>query len=465
MSSYTNPFGGGVIKPADVSFRNLAIAAALTQLSWPGYAVDDSEQSANKIDITASVVSAVVRMPPANVVSVGESIIFTNLAADTVEIQTYNGNVIGTIATGASRLVYLTANADTDGIWRTILYGVGTGTLDVASAAGYGLEASGVTLQLAFKPVTAQAASFSVGAAQRATTQVWTGGSGIMTLGSAVTLGAGFIFALRNQGTGALLSATAGVQTIDGELPGGVLLGLGESCFVVSDGANWYTIGRAPTTQFNFTLLTKAIAAGTTVLTATEAANVMQEYTGALASNAIVEFPAVVQVYYVTNSTTGGFSTLFRVSSAGAGVSLTAGESAVLLCDGVDVINASTLLVGGATSGTYVPTLTAVANIGGLSVPASWFWTRVGNVVRVSGLLNGTPTAATTATQIGISLPVASAFSAAGNCAGSGKQVTNANGEAVGVYADTTNDRAEAFFQSLTNVASAYVVEFSYIIQ
>ena len=51
MSGYTNPFGGGVIKPSDVGFRELALTVLVTQLAWPGYAIDDTEQSANKIEI------------------------------------------------------------------------------------------------------------------------------------------------------------------------------------------------------------------------------------------------------------------------------------------------------------------------------------------------------------------------------------------------------------------------------
>jgi len=460
---YTNPFGGGVIEPTQVGYRSLT-AGAIVQLSWPGYSETGSESSADKIDILSSAPGgSLVRMPPANVVSPGQAVLFTNLSANTVVVQTYFGtaDIVGIVA-GASVLVYLVDNTTQAGVWRTVLYGVGTGTLNAASAAGLGLEASGVTLRVAFKPVTEQSTSFSVNASMRASTQVWIGGVGGALLGAAATLGTGFVFLLRNQGTGTLTVFPNSPELVDGVAS--VALNPGDSCFLVCDGVGWYTVGRQVAQLFNFTLLSKAIAFGTTVLTLSEAANLVQKYTGALAGAAFVTLPSVVQVYYVTNATTGLFTTTFQTGSPGTTVALSPGETATLLCDGVNVINASSLLSGGATSGRYTPVLTGVANIGALSVITPWFWTRVGAVVRVSGAFLGTPTAATTVTQVGISLPVPSSLAASGELSGTGKQVTLAAGESIGIYADPVNDRANALFQSSGNTDAQYTVEFSYVI-
>lgn len=139
---------------------------------------------------------------------------------------------------------------------------------------------------------------------------------------------------------------------------------------------------------------------------------------------------------------------------------ITDGSSHTLDTDWV----ACTIPVVSLSSGTYSPTLTAVSNIGSLSAEG-FCWTRLGNVVSVAGHVTATPTSASTSTTFGISLPVASAFTAIADLAGTGKQITATNGESLGVYADATNDRAEAGFFSSNNSNSRYVVHFQYTIK
>lgn len=70
--------------------------------------------------------------------------------------------------------------------------------------------------------------------------------------------------------------------------------------------------------------------------------------------------------------------------------------------------------------GTYTPTLGGVMGNVASSAAFPCQWMRVGNIVTVSGRVAVTPTASTTHTQIGISLPVASTFTQTGQCAGTG---------------------------------------------
>jgi len=116
-------------------------------------------------------------------------------------------------------------------------------------------------------------------------------------------------------------------------------------------------------------------------------------------------------------------------------------------------------------SGTYTPTLTAVANIGTLSASVAQ-WMRVGNVVTVSGHFTGTPSSVGASMQIGISLPIASTFNAFSQGAGTGKQSTNATGETLAIYADLiTTTRVEAFGQSVGNVNVSYTFAFTYLVR
>lgn len=90
-------------------------------------------------------------------------------------------------------------------------------------------------------------------------------------------------------------------------------------------------------------------------------------------------------------------------------------------------------------SGTYTPTLTNVANVTASTANACQ-WTRVGNVVSVSGSLDVTPTLAALAT-LGISLPIASALTLATQCAGTACALgVSMPGSVSG---DAANDRAQ----------------------
>lgn len=110
---------------------------------------------------------------------------------------------------------------------------------------------------------------------------------------------------------------------------------------------------------------------------------------------------------------------------------------------------ASNRVPGGST---YTPTLTAVANVSA-SIAYQCRYIREGNVVRITGELGVTPTAAGgTTTQLGISLPIASNFTsvqvdAAGVANDKFRNVTGA------ISADTTNDRLELQFPA-QNTAS-----------
>lgn len=89
--------------------------------------------------------------------------------------------------------------------------------------------------------------------------------------------------------------------------------------------------------------------------------------------------------------------------------------------------------------GKYTPTLTNVANLAA-STAYECQWLRVGNVVTMSGRVDVDPSGAGASTQLGISLPVASAFGALENGAG----VAFASGVAsqgAALIADAANDR------------------------
>lgn len=114
------------------------------------------------------------------------------------------------------------------------------------------------------------------------------------------------------------------------------------------------------------------------------------------------------------------------------------------------------------TSGTYTPTVTGVANTSAQTAFATRY-IRIGNVVYVSGLVQIDPVAAaSTLTQVRMTLPIASELVSnnelTGVCAASDAL------EAGGIYADTANNAAMIEFVSATTSNHNVRFNFSYSI-
>lgn len=118
------------------------------------------------------------------------------------------------------------------------------------------------------------------------------------------------------------------------------------------------------------------------------------------------------------------------------------------------VVSASTSITGG----TYTPTLTNVTNVTS-STAANCQYNRVGNMVSVFGSLAITTTLAV-ATEVDISLPIASNIGSANDINGTG-QATSAIATNVYIDGDSTNDRARMKFIGLS-VAGAGNIFFSF---
>lgn len=107
------------------------------------------------------------------------------------------------------------------------------------------------------------------------------------------------------------------------------------------------------------------------------------------------------------------------------------------------------------TSGSYTPVLTPGANVAAATA-AVCYWIRVGNVVIVTLSISVDPTAATTQTEVGISLPIASNFSSFAQCAGAA--VRNATGLTANlpgmILGDATADGATLRFYNDANVGN-----------
>lgn len=121
------------------------------------------------------------------------------------------------------------------------------------------------------------------------------------------------------------------------------------------------------------------------------------------------------------------------------------------------------ILNGLLDSGTYTPTLTNATNIAA-STAFLARWSRVGNIVTVSGSVDIDPTAAGT-TVLEMSLPVASNFSSTIDAGGTTACALNA-ARAGTISAHVANDRAVLTFTAdatVTNLTNSYIYSYTVI--
>lgn len=372
--SYVSPFTGDVIQPTDVSYRSVTLSAN-TQLNWPSNSTTNSDYAARIMQVTASSGSLSMYMPPANQASVGNDALIRNIGANTFTVKDYAGtNTIVSVAAGESKYIYITTNANEQGTWGVIAFGTGTSSADAATLAGYGLVASGATLNQSH-PSAAITSGSTFAATDRAQTRVWSSGSGTATLPAASTLGNNWFTLFKNNGTGSFIISCSGSELIDGNST--KTFNPTESAFIVCTGTAYVTVGYGVSNQFAFTALTKSVTGGSVLLTNNEAANNIQEYVGNLVSNVTVTFPAVVNLYVISNQTTDNGYTLTITTGLGYTATIPPGQQATLICDGTNFLNANTTQAGASSvsliDGTVgTPSLNFAAETGtGLYRPAA----------------------------------------------------------------------------------------------
>ena len=343
--SYNSPFTGNVIQPTDVSYRSVTLAAN-TQLEWPinGNATDD--YVARIMDVTATSAGLSLFMPPANQTSVGNDSLIRNVGANTFTVTTFGGlGTIITVAPGEAKYVYIKTNANEQGTWGNIAFGTGTSSADAATLAGSGLLASGSTLNQSH-PVGAVPASYTFLTTDRAKVMIWSGGTTTATLPPAETTGDNWFVLFKNNGSGTVTVGTSSGQNIDGSVS--KAFDPGESAFIVSTGTEYVTVGYGVSTQFEFGVLTKPVVSGTYTLTASEASNTIQIYTGTLTGNVTIIVPPVVNLYVVSNQCSGAFTLTISTGIVGGNTATvpTSGQ-ATLVCDATNILNANTAQAGG----------------------------------------------------------------------------------------------------------------------
>ncbi len=338
---FSDVFGGSAVEASDVAYTSLNLTSvAPVQLYWPFDAVSSTTVAARIIDLTSTLNGTSIILPDATRVANGADFIFRNLGSFQIEVKKFGGGTLLTVAGGAVKYSYLESNATSDGTWGAVAFGVATGSLDAAQIQSYGLHAFAEKLTTAH-PVTNLDLDITVPTTSRALLYNFNGGERVVTLSAAGTYSNDFFFLICNTGTGAITIQPASGQTIDTFI--NVQMNPGESFFVVTDGTNWYTVGRGRGASFALSMLVKNVAGSSNVtLTAAEATNTIIKLIGELTGNINVIIPSSLKLYIFDNETTGNFSLTIKTAS-GTGYLLPQAHRQIIYSDAVNALEAVTL--------------------------------------------------------------------------------------------------------------------------
>ena len=346
MTTYVNPFTGQTVSPSQVGYISLSISTNTT-LQWPVNGDGTIDLAANILEVTASTTGLQLILPPANEVSVGQAIIVRNIGTNPFTVTNNSGTTIVSVSAGVAKYIYITDNSTVNGIWTNIQFGAGTSSADASSLAGYGLTPINTTLNQQY-PTQIYTANTTLNASNRAGFVVWGGGAGTITLPPS-SIGNGWFVAVANDGTGILNIIPQGTDTIDNLTAR--QLQISESFVIVCNGSSFNTFGYGQATLFAFTQLSLVVTGGTYTLTTSQASSIIQEYSGTLTSNQVVILPPTVQLYSLSNQTTGAFSLTFKTTAVGGStLTLASGQTIIAICDGINVYNSQTAATSTASS-------------------------------------------------------------------------------------------------------------------
>lgn len=396
MTTYTSVFGGANIYPSEISYSALALTADVV-LSWPEETSANDNLATKIIDVTGDAADWSIYLPDATKTGTGQTILFNNYGAEELLVKSATGVQLIVLAAGTSWQIYLTDNSTESGSWRAFQYGAALSSANASALAGTGLIAIGSLLEQN-APASKFNSSYSAGVSDRSKFFVWNGAGGTLTLPLPTDVGNGWFINLSNQGQGALSVNPDSTALIDGS--SSKTYNPGESSMIVSDGTAYYTIGYGKDAVFAFDYTSIDVAGtGNYTLSGSELNRIAYDFTGTLTGNRNIIVPSTVQQYWVTNDTNGAYT--FTVKTAlGTGASIQSGQSAILYCNGTNVIFADTagvsLPIGVADGGTGATSASgARINLGGTSVGIALFtaadagvvWSTLG--VAPSGTVNG----------------------------------------------------------------------------
>ena len=343
-ASFTQTFGGTNIYSSDVSYRYVSLTISQT-LDWPLETAPSQDVVASIMDINPTTTSLVITMPDATQASTGETVLFNNVGANTFSIVDSTGTQICAPTSGSTFQIYLTSNSTAAGTWRSFQYGASASATNASALAGLGIKAISTTLNQSM-PVSSFSGNYTAGVSDRSRAYVWTGGAGTLSLTAAPTLGNDWFLQVRNGGTGDLTVDPNSSELINGAAT--LVLSPGDSCIIITDGIEFWTIGFGQSAIYAFSVLQIDISGtGNYTLSIAELNKTAYIFTGTLTGNRDIIVPTTTQQYWISNQTSGSYTLGVRTAGqASPGVTVSQNARAILYCDGTDVVDADTSTIG-----------------------------------------------------------------------------------------------------------------------
>jgi len=340
VTTYTNTFGGTNIYPSDVSYRYVSLTIDQA-LDWPLETAPTNDVVASIMDVNATTTSLVITMPDATEAGTGQTVLFNNVGSNTFTVKTSTGTQICAPTSGSTFQIYLTDNSTASGTWRSFQYGASASATNASSLAGLGIKAIVTTLNQSIE-VSSFSTNYTAGVSDRSKAFIWTGGAGTLSLTAAPALGNDWFVQVRNGGTGDLTIDPNSSENINGAAT--LTLSPGDSCIIITDGVQFWTIGFGQSAVYAFSVLQIDVSgSGNYTLSIAELNKTAYIFTGTLTGSRDIIVPNTAQQYWVSNQTTGSYTLGLRTSSqASPGVVVTQGARAILYCDGTDVVDADT---------------------------------------------------------------------------------------------------------------------------
>ena len=339
MTVFTQIFGGNNISPSDVSYAAVTLSQAITVFSWPVETSANTNVIASIMDVTSNNSSYKLQMPSALEASTGACVLFNNPGLNDFSVTDSQGTTILSATPGTTWQLYLTDNTTAAGTWRAFQFGASISAQNAAALAGTGIIALGSLLSQSM-PVLSYSSNHTITVPDRAYTFLWTGGVGIFTLPLASTAGDNWFIQVKNAGSGTLTIVPPGTNTIDNQVD--VVLQPLDSCIILTNGIEYYTLGLGQSAVFAFDYTTIDVSGnGNYVLGGAELNRVAYEFTGVLTGNRNIIVPNTIQQYWVTNQTTGAYTLTIKTATT-SGVTINQTSSSILYCNGNQVVSAET---------------------------------------------------------------------------------------------------------------------------
>jgi len=364
--SYSAVFGGGTINPSERTYLSLVTAVDVT-LQWPLNTVATNNVAADIVDVDATAPGLNVNLSDARQISNGFTSLFVNVGSNSFTVRDALGASIVSPVPGTAWFIYLTDNSTEDGTWAIFQLGATMAVADAAALAGAGIKAISTTLNQRIAPTLTGVTPVNWADANRARFTIWTGGVGVVNLPVVATVGSDWFSIVRNEGSG-ILTITPAAGTIDNAAT--LIMNPGDSAIVVTDGANWYTIGLGGTSLIGFDYVQIDVSgSGNFVLAGVQLNRISYQFIGALTGNRKIVVPNTIQQYWADNSTTGAFSFEIATAAQVTPIQILQNNRSILYCDGTNVIDAETGTftppVGVGQGGTGATTaIGAMANLG-----------------------------------------------------------------------------------------------------